>query len=122
VSNGKIFFQKLFEDGPISSIIPQHPRSRTRIMMKQKGKTPIEKQVEKHVKKKPVSKAKVSQKMLQWMKMDPMNSNGLDELVLKAYSTCSGKCKKILIMKLPTNVASNERWKNFRASMWSRNH
>jgi hypothetical protein len=53
VSNGKIFFQKLFEDGPISSIIPQHPRSRTRIMMKQKGKTPIEKQVEKHVKKKP---------------------------------------------------------------------
>jgi len=39
-------------------------------MMKQKGKTPIEEQVEKLVKKKPMSNAKESQKMLQWMKMD----------------------------------------------------
>jgi hypothetical protein len=38
--------------------------------MKRKGKVLIEEQVEKHVKKKPMSKAKESQKMLQWMKMD----------------------------------------------------
>jgi hypothetical protein len=39
-------------------------------MMKQKGKVPIEKQVEKPIKKKPMSKAKESQKMLRWMKVD----------------------------------------------------
>jgi hypothetical protein len=39
-------------------------------MMKQKSKTCVEKQVEKLVKKKPMSKAKESHKMLQWMKMD----------------------------------------------------
>jgi hypothetical protein len=33
-------------------------------MMKWKGKVPIEKQVDKHVKKKPTSKVKESQKML----------------------------------------------------------
>jgi hypothetical protein len=43
MSNGKAFFEELFEEGPISNIIPQRPRSGTRIMMKQKGKTPIEK-------------------------------------------------------------------------------
>jgi hypothetical protein len=41
-----------------------------RIMMKQKNKTRVEEQVEKLVKKKPMSKAKESHKMLQWMKMD----------------------------------------------------
>jgi hypothetical protein len=39
-------------------------------MMKRKRKAPIEEQVEKHVKNILVSKAKESQKMLQWMKMD----------------------------------------------------
>jgi hypothetical protein len=72
MSSGKAFLEELFEEGPISSIIPQRPRSGTRTMMKQKGKMPIEKQVDKHVQKKLVSKAKENQKMLQWMKM---NSN-----------------------------------------------
>jgi hypothetical protein len=58
VSSGEIFLQKLFEEGPISNIILQCPRSRTRTMMKQKGKAPIEEQVEKYVKKKLVSKVK----------------------------------------------------------------
>jgi hypothetical protein len=39
-------------------------------MMKKKGKTLVEKQVEKHFKKKTTSKVKETQKMLQWMKMD----------------------------------------------------
>jgi hypothetical protein len=39
-------------------------------MMKQKGKMLVEEHVEKHVKKKPMSKVKESQKMLKWMKMD----------------------------------------------------
>ncbi len=38
--------------------------------MKQKGKVPIKEHVEKPIKKKPMSKAKESQKMLQWMKVD----------------------------------------------------
>ncbi len=38
--------------------------------MKQKGKMLAKEQVEKHVKKKLVSKGKERQKMLQWMKMD----------------------------------------------------
>jgi hypothetical protein len=70
MSNGEVFLQELFKGGPISSIIPQRPRLGTRTMMKWKGKAPIEQQVEKHVKKKPMSKVKDSQKMLQWMKMD----------------------------------------------------
>ncbi len=60
VKSGEVFFQDLFEKGPSSNIILQCPRSRTRIMMKQKGKVPVEEQVEKHVKKKLVSKAKES--------------------------------------------------------------
>jgi hypothetical protein len=69
VNNGNVFFQKLFEKGLIFSIIPQCPRSRTRTMMKWKGKVHLKKHVEKLVKKNSVSKAKESQKMLQWMKM-----------------------------------------------------
>ncbi len=38
--------------------------------MKQKGKAHVKKHVEKSIKKKQVSKAKESQKMLYWMKMD----------------------------------------------------
>jgi hypothetical protein len=34
LNNGEVFLQKLFEKGPISSIIPQRPRSGTRTMMK----------------------------------------------------------------------------------------
>ncbi len=75
MSSGKTFFQEFFEDGPISNIILQHPRSRTNTTLKQQGKTHVEKQVEKHVKKKPMSKAKDSQKMLQWMKMDSNELN-----------------------------------------------
>jgi hypothetical protein len=64
VNNGKIFFQKLFEKGLIFSIIPQCPRSRTRTMMKWKGKVPLKEHVEKLVKNNLVSKVKESQKML----------------------------------------------------------
>jgi hypothetical protein len=39
-------------------------------MMKRKGKVLIKEHIEKHVKKKPMSKVNESQKMLQWMKMD----------------------------------------------------
>ncbi len=46
MNNGEAF---LFEEGPISSIIPQHPISGTRTMMKQKGKVPIKEQVEKPI-------------------------------------------------------------------------
>jgi hypothetical protein len=70
MNSGKVFFQEFFEKGPISSIIPQRPRLGTRTMMKQKSKALIEEHVEKLVKKKPMSKAKENQKMLQWMKMD----------------------------------------------------
>jgi hypothetical protein len=38
--------------------------------MKRKSKVPIKQQVDTHVKKKPMSKVKETQKMLQWMKMD----------------------------------------------------
>jgi hypothetical protein len=38
VSNEEIFFQELFKEGPISSIILQCPKSITKIMIKQKGK------------------------------------------------------------------------------------
>jgi hypothetical protein len=54
----------------VSSIIPQCPRSETRTMMKHKGKVLVEEHVEKLIKKKPMFKAKGSQKMLEWMKMD----------------------------------------------------
>jgi hypothetical protein len=39
-------------------------------MMKWRGKVHVEKHVEKLVQKKPMSKVKESQKMLQWMKME----------------------------------------------------
>jgi len=39
-------------------------------MMKRKGKAPIVEHVEKHDKKKTMSKAKETQKMLQWIKMN----------------------------------------------------
>jgi hypothetical protein len=70
MSSGEAFLQELFEDDTISNIIPQRPRSGTRTMMKQRGKTHLQEHVEKPIKKKPMSKAKESQKMLQWMKMD----------------------------------------------------
>jgi hypothetical protein len=70
VSSGEEFLRELFEEGPVSNIILQHPRSRTRTMMKQKGKAHVKEHVEKSIKKKQVSKAKESQKMLYWMKMD----------------------------------------------------
>ncbi len=64
MKNGKTILQELFEKGLISNIIPQRPRSRTITMMKRKNKALIEEQVEKPIKKKPMSKAKESQKML----------------------------------------------------------
>jgi hypothetical protein len=39
-------------------------------MMKKKGKTPIKQHVERHVKKQTTFKAKETQKMLQWIKMN----------------------------------------------------
>jgi hypothetical protein len=65
VSSGNAFLHELFKEGLDSSIIPQRPRSRTRTIMKQKGKVPVKEHVEK-----PMSKAKESQRMLQWMKID----------------------------------------------------
>jgi hypothetical protein len=38
--NGKELFQKLFEK-LVCNVIPQHPRSKTKTMIKQKGKAPI---------------------------------------------------------------------------------
>ncbi len=43
VNSGEVFLQELLEEGPISNIIPQRPRSGTRTMMKRKGKTIVEK-------------------------------------------------------------------------------
>jgi hypothetical protein len=37
VSNGEAFIQELFEEGPISNIILECPKSGTKTMMKQKG-------------------------------------------------------------------------------------
>ncbi len=74
MNNGKEFFQELFEDKLVYNIIPQHLRLGAITMMKRKSKTPIEEQVDKPIKKKPMSKAKESQTMLRWMKL---NSNKL---------------------------------------------
>jgi hypothetical protein len=63
--NGEEFLQQLFEERVCNvNVIPHHPRSRTKAMMKRKGKVPTKKQVERLVKKNIVSKAKESQKML----------------------------------------------------------
>jgi hypothetical protein len=56
-------FLQLFEEH-VRNVIPHHLRSRTKAMMKRKGKAPAKKQVEKLVKNKIVFKAKESQKML----------------------------------------------------------
>jgi len=64
VSIGKEFFQKLFEEKHVSSIIPQCPRLEARTMMKRKDITLVEEQVEKPIKKKLMSKMKETQKML----------------------------------------------------------
>jgi hypothetical protein len=61
--SGEEFLQQLFEEH-VYIVVPRRPRSRTKAMMKQKGKAPTEEQVEKLVKKKIVSKVKESQKML----------------------------------------------------------
>ncbi len=62
--NGKQFFQELFEKKHVYSVILERPRSKTKAMMKQKGKAPAKEQVKKHVKKKTTFKVKESQKML----------------------------------------------------------
>jgi hypothetical protein len=36
--NGKEFFQELFEEKLVCSVIPQRPRLKTKTMMKKKGK------------------------------------------------------------------------------------
>jgi hypothetical protein len=53
---GKEIFQDHFKEKPICDVILQRLRSRTKAMMKIKGKALIEKHVEKHVKKKTTSK------------------------------------------------------------------
>jgi hypothetical protein len=58
MNSGKVFIQELFEEGPISNIIPQRSRLETRTIMKQKGKAPVKEQVEKLVKNKPMSQGK----------------------------------------------------------------
>jgi hypothetical protein len=52
--------------------------------MKRKGKAPIKEPVEKLVKKKPMSKVKESQKMLQWMKMDSNKLKWARQVVLES--------------------------------------
>jgi len=58
--NGKEFIQELFEEEHAYNIMLQSLRSRTKPMMKQKGKALVEEHVEKLVKKKPMSKSKES--------------------------------------------------------------
>jgi hypothetical protein len=43
--NGKEFLKKIFEEEPICNVIHQHPRLRTKAMMKRKSKAPIEEHV-----------------------------------------------------------------------------
>ncbi len=43
MSNGEEFFQELFEEKLVFNIIPQRPKLEIRTMMKQKGKTHVEK-------------------------------------------------------------------------------
>ncbi len=42
VTSGEEFLQEFFEERHVSNIILQHPRSKTKTMVKQKGKAPIE--------------------------------------------------------------------------------
>ncbi len=53
--------------------------------MKQKNKAHVEKQVEKHVKKKATSKVKENQKMLQWMKMDSNELKWVKQVGLESW-------------------------------------
>jgi hypothetical protein len=61
---GEEFFQELFEEERVCIVIPQCPRSRTKAMMKQKGKVLVEEHVEKLVEKTTTSKVKESQKRM----------------------------------------------------------
>ncbi len=58
MSNGEKILQEFFEERHVANIIPQHPRLGTRTMMKREGKVFVEDNVEKLVKKKPMSKVK----------------------------------------------------------------
>ncbi len=58
------FLQELFEEKLVCSIIPQHLRLKTKAIMKRKGKAFAKEQVEKPIKKKTMSKAKESQKIV----------------------------------------------------------
>ncbi len=120
MSNGEEFFQELFEERPISSIIPRCPRLETRTMMKQKVKALVEEHVEKLVKKKLVSKVKESQKLLQWMKMDSNKLKWAPCQFREPIQLAMENAKRRPITRLPTNLQSNGRWKNLRASMWLR--
>jgi hypothetical protein len=60
MSNGEEFIQQLFEKKIVSSIIIWHPGSKTKTMMKRKGKARVKGHVEKPIKKKPKSKVKES--------------------------------------------------------------
>jgi hypothetical protein len=42
MNNGEEFLQEIFEERPISNIIPLHPILEIRTMMKQKGKAHVE--------------------------------------------------------------------------------
>jgi hypothetical protein len=60
---GEESLQDLFEE-LVYKVIPQCLRSRTKTMIKKKGKVPIEEYVEKLIKKKTMFKVKETQKML----------------------------------------------------------
>ncbi len=60
MNSGEKFLQIFFKEGPICNIILQHPRLKTKTVMKRKGKAPIEEQAKKSIKKKTMSKAKES--------------------------------------------------------------
>jgi hypothetical protein len=70
----------------------------------------VEKHVEKLVKKKLMSKAKESQKMLQW---NPMNSNGLDESVWRACSTYNGQCQENNCYKTSYKLRKQQKMEEF---------
>jgi phage-related minor tail protein len=72
MSNGEEFFKYLFEEKIVYNIILQHQRSKTKTMMKQKGKAFAKELVEKLVKNKTMFKVNKNQQMLQWMKMDSL--------------------------------------------------
>ncbi len=86
--NEKEFFQELFKE-LVCIVIPQHLRSRTKSIMKWKGKAPIKDRL-KNLQGRKCLKQKRAKKCCNGWRWIPMNSNELDELV--GGPTYSGLC------------------------------